>query len=179
MDDGMSRNLKLALLPVAACVGFAPAQAAPTVKTVTATGSVAASCSISGKATTVSFGAVTNGSGAYTGNGSHLDAQDDAAFCNQGHTSALIQRTNLKTSNSAGSGFTNVIPMSASLSTTEGATLSDSSADPGTGTSTGTSGQINAFTGLKVTATLGSIGANRPVAGTYTGTITITLTPGS
>lgn len=42
----MSRKLVLALLPVAACVGFTPAQAAPSVKTVAVAGTVGNWCSV-------------------------------------------------------------------------------------------------------------------------------------
>lgn len=142
-------------------------------------GSVAALCSISGHAGSVSFGALTDGNGAYTASGTSADATDDSAYCNQANTQATITHTNLFTTNDAGTGFTNVIPMSAALSTTNGGSLSDSTTASGTGTSTGSSGAIGAFTGLKVTATLGSIGSDKLVAGTYNGTITVTLTPSS
>ena len=142
-------------------------------------GSVAALCSISGHGASVSFGALTDGNGAYTGNSTSQDATDDNAYCNQANTQATITHTNLYTSNAASTGFTNVVPMSASLSTTEGGSLADATAAVGTGTSTGSSGTIGAFTGLKVTATLGSIGSSKLVAGSYSGTITITLTPSS
>jgi len=142
-------------------------------------GSVAALCSISGHAGSVSFGALTDGNGAYTGNGTSEDATDDNAYCNQANTEATITHTNLYTTNDAGTGFTNVIPMDAALSTTNGGSLNDSSGASGTGTSSGSTGTIGAFTGLKVTATLGTIGSDKLVAGSYTGTITVTLTPSS
>jgi len=157
----------------------APAYAAVPTATYNFDGSVAALCSISGAATTVSFGALTDSNGAYTGNATSKQATDDAAYCNQASTTATIRHTNMFTSNTATSGFTNVIPMSAALSTTESAALSDSTSATGTGTSTGATGTIGAFTGLKVTATLGSVGSNKLVAGTYSGTITVTLTPSS
>jgi len=142
-------------------------------------GSVAALCSISGHAGSVSFGALTDGNGAYTGNGTSEDATDDNAYCNQANTEATITHTNLYTTNDAGTGFTNVIPMDAALSTTNGGSLNDSTGASGTGTSSGSTGTIGAFTGLKVTATLGTIGSDKLVAGSYTGTITVTLTPSS
>ena len=142
-------------------------------------GSVAALCSIAGHAESVSFGPLTDLNGAYTANGTSADATDDNAYCNQANTEATIAHTNLYTTNDAGTGFTNIVPMSASLSTTNGGSLSDSTTASGTGTSTGSSGTIGAFTGLKVTATLGTIGSDKLVAGTYNGTITVTLTPSS
>lgn len=167
-----------------AAVAFTALSASPALATVpgasyTFSGSVSALCSIAGHSGAVDFGALTDGSGGYTGNGSSEDATDDNAYCNQANTSASITHTNLFTSNDAGTGFTNVIPMSASLSTTEGGSLDDSTNATGTGTSTGSSGTIGAFTGLKVTATLGSIGTDKLVAGSYGGTITVTLTPSS
>ena len=43
----MTRKFLIALLPVVACAGLTPAQAAPTVKTVAVSGTVAPSCSLS------------------------------------------------------------------------------------------------------------------------------------
>jgi hypothetical protein len=165
----LSRDFTRGLILLTA-LAATPAAAAPVNYNFSAT--VANSCTIAGKAATVPFGALTSGTTA--------QAADDAAFCNQGQTTALIQRTNFRTGNTATTGFTNTIPMGASLTTTQGATLSDASAQPsGSNSSTGTSGTIGAFTGLTVTATLGSIGSNQLVAGTYSGTITVTLTPAS
>lgn len=155
-----------------------PAIAAPgTSQTYTFGGTVASICTISG-ASLVSFGALTDASGNYTGNGTAKDATDSGAYCNQAATTAQITHTNLVNTNTATSGFTNIIPMSAALSTTEGGSLADSTAASGTGTSTGSSGTIGAFTGLKVTATLGSV-SSKLVSGTYNGSITVTLTPTS
>ena len=142
-------------------------------------GSVAALCSIAGNASSVTFGALTDTNGAYTGAATSQQSTDTSAYCNQASTTATIQHTNLFTSNTASTGFTNVVPMSASLSTTQGASLSDATSATGTGTSVGSNGTIGAFTGLKVTATLGTIGSNKLVAGSYSGTITVTLTPSS
>ena len=145
----------------------------------TFSGSVAALCTISGHAGAVDFGALTDGNGDYTGSGTSQDATDDGAYCNQANTQATITHTNLFTSNDSGTGFTNVIPMNAALSTSQGGSLSDATNATGTGTSAGSSGAIGAFTGLKVTATLGTIGTDKLVAGSYGGTITVTLTPTS
>lgn len=167
-----------------AVAGFSALTAAPAFATTPTAnydfdGSVAAICTVSGHSGSVTFGALTDGNGAYTGDASSEDATDDAAYCNEANTTATISHTNLTTSNDASSGFTNVIPMSASLSTAQSASLSDSTTASGTGTSSGSSGTIGAFTGLTVTATLGSIGTDKLVAGTYNGTITVTLTPTS
>ena len=172
--------MKKILMTAVALTAFAatPALAAPgTSQTYTFDGTVASICTISGAAL-VHFGALTDASGNYTGNGTHQDATDGAAYCNQAATTASISHTNLVNANTATSGFTNIIPMSAALSTTEGGSLADSTAASGTGTSAGSSGTIGAFTGLKVTATLGSV-TSKLVSGTYNGSITVTLTPAS
>ena len=169
----------LLLAAVAASALAATPALAATTQTYSFDGSVAAICTIGGAASTVGFGALTDGSGSYTQSGTAKDATDQAAYCNQGNTTAEIKHTNLFTTNGASSGFTNVIPMTASLSTTQGASLADATAASGTSSSTGSSGTIGAFTGLKVTATLGTIGTNKLVAGTYNGSITVTLTPTS
>lgn len=156
-----------------------PALAAPPTANYTFSGSVAAICTISGHSGAVDFGALTDGSGDYIGDGASEDATDDNAYCNQANTEATISHTDLYTANDAGTGFTNVVPMDASLSTTQGGSLSDSTAASGSTPSSGSSGAIGAFTGLKVTATLGDIGSDKLVAGSYGGTITVTLTPTS
>ena len=172
---GIMKKILMAAVALTAMTAT-PAFAAPgTSQTYTFDGTVA---SISGAAL-VNFGALTDNSGAYTGSGTHQDATDTNAYCNQAATTAEIKHTNFVNANTATTGFTNLIPMSASLSTTQGASLSDATAASGTGTSTGTSGTIGAFTGLKVTATLGAIGTDKLVSGTYNGSITVTLTPTS
>lgn len=151
-----------------------PAMAAEE-QTYTFDGTVASICTISG-ATKVAFGALTDGNGAYNKSAATATATDSGAYCNQGLTTAAVKHTNLVNAVAASSGFTNVVPMSASLATTQGASINDTSA---AGSATGTSGTIGAFTGLSVTATLGSIGTDKLVAGTYDGSITVTLTPTS
>lgn len=167
-----------------AAVAFTAISATPALASVpgadyTFSGSVAAICTIGGHSGAVDFGALTDGNGGYTGSGSSQDAADDSAYCNQAQTTAKITHTNLFTSSVASNGFTNIVPMSASLSTTEGGSLSDATTATGTGTSSGSTATIGAFTGLTVTATLGTIGTDKLVAGTYGGTITVTLTPTS
>lgn len=170
--------MKKLLLAAVAASGLAatPAMAA-TEQTYTFDGTVAARCTISG-APLVNFGALTDANGVYTKGGEAKEAVDTEAYCNRAGTTAKVQRTNLVSANGASNGFTNVIPMSASLTTTQGASLVDAStlATP-TSTSTGTIGLVGAFTGLKVTATLGTIGGDKLVAGTYNGSIIVTLTP--
>ena len=137
---------------------------------------------ISGASGPVSFGALTDSNGAYTASGVSKVATDTNAGCNGVNTNATISRTNLFTTNSASGTFVNVIPMGAKLTTTpQNVTLNDTSTLSATSISpsAGTSGKIGQFTGLTVTATLGSIGSNRPVSGSYGASITITLSPAS
>ena len=152
-----------------------PAMAAPgTSQTYNFTGSVAALCSISGAAGTVSFGALTDANGVYANPGAK-DAVDTGAYCNQSQTQATITHTNLVNSVSPASGFTNIVPLSASL-TTDQTTLADSTAASGSGTSSGTTATIGGFSSLKVTATPGSP-STKLESGTYNGSITVVLTP--
>jgi hypothetical protein len=170
------KKLLMAAVAVSALVAT-PAMAA-TEQTYTFDGTVAAICTING-ASLVNFGALTDLNGAYTGNSTSQTATDTNAYCNQAATTASIKHTNLVTTNTATAGFTNVIPMSASLTTAQSVTLADATNASGTGTSAGSSGTLGGFTGLSVTATLGSIGSDKLVAGTYNGSITVTLTPTS
>ncbi len=153
-----------------------PAMAAPgTSQTYTFTGSVAALCSISGQ-TTVSFGALTDANGVYANPGAK-DSTDSGAYCNQSNTTATITHTNLVNSIAPASGFTNIVPMSASL-TTDQTTLADATAATGAGTSSGSTATIGGFSSLKVTATPGTP-STKLEAGTYNGSITVVLSPAS
>lgn len=152
-----------------------PALAAPgTSQTYHFSGTVAALCSISGESATVSFGALTDANGVYVNPGAK-DNTDTGAYCNQSNTTATISHTNLVNSVSPASGFTNIVPLSASL-TTDQTTLTDSTAASGSGTSAGSTGTIGGFSSLKVTATPGSPSAKLE-SGTYNGSITVVLTP--
>jgi hypothetical protein len=170
----MKKILMAAVAVSALSATPAMAQTGPS-QTYTFDGTVAARCVITG-ASLVSFGALTDESGAYT-SGASEDSVDSEAYCNQASTTATIKHTNLTTDSAASLGFTNVIPMSAALSTPQGASVVDETVASGTDESAGTTDEVNAFTGLKVTATLGSIGSAKLVAGTYEGSITVTLTP--
>lgn len=58
----MSRNIILALLPVAACVGFVPARAAPSAKAVTVSGNTQSICKV-GSSTTYNLSIVVVATG--------------------------------------------------------------------------------------------------------------------
>jgi hypothetical protein len=169
------------LVAAALMIGLStPSAAAP----YTFQNTVNSTCTIAGPSGIISMDPLVDANGHYTP-GISKDSTDTGANCNQGATKATITHTNLFTSTTVtgGSNLVNVIPMSASLTTTQGATLADGTTASGTGTSSGTGPTtIGAFTGLKVTATLGSIGTSEPVrsgANNYGGTITITLQPAS
>lgn len=155
-----------------------PALAAAPSQTYNFSGNVDTLCTISGAAT-VGFGSLTGAGGEYIGNNQVRNAIDTYAYCNQGQTTAVISHTNLVGNKAATSGYTNIVPMSASLTTPEKGTFADSTNASGSTASAGTTVNIGAFTGLKVTATLGDIGADKLVAGDYSGSITVTLSPAS
>jgi hypothetical protein len=168
------KKLMLAAAAITA-VTATPALAAPgTSQTYNFTGSVAALCSISGAAATVNFGALTDANGAYANPGAK-DATDTGAYCNQANTQATISHTDLVNAVAPASGFTNIVPMSASL-TTDQTSLADSTAASGTTASTGTTATIGGFSSLKVTATLGTP-STKLESGAYNGSITVVLTP--
>jgi len=168
------KKLPIAAVGLAAMASTPAMAAAGTSQTYTFNGHVDALCSISGAAA-VDFGALTDGSGNYANPGAKT-ATDTGANCNQAGTTATIKHTDLTTSNPATTGFTNIVPLSASLSTDQGVTIADTTNASGSTASTGTGGTIKAFTGLTVTATPGTPTA-RLVAGSYSGTVTVTLTP--
>jgi len=157
-------------------IASTPAMAATagTTQTYTFNGKVDALCSISG-ADAVDFGKLTDTSGTYQNPGAKT-ATDAGANCNQAGTTATITHTDLFTSNPATAGFTNIVPLSASLSTNQGVTIADATSASGSTSSTGTTAAIKAFTALTVTATPGTPSA-RLVAGDYSGTVTVTLSP--
>lgn len=167
---------KLLMAAVAVSALAAMPALAQTSQDYTFSGNVATSCYISG-ATTVDFGTLQSASGVYgPANGATVSATDTSAFCNQAQTTALVTHTNLKTTSPVSSGFTNLVVMSAKASTPQNATGVSDSTPAGTGTSAGNSGTLGAFTGLTVAATL-TAPTDKLVAGTYSGTITVALTP--
>lgn len=171
----MKKILKVAVALTA--MAATPAVAAPgTSQTYNFTGTVAALCSISGAAATVNFGNLTDANGVYSNPGAK-DATDTGAYCNQSNTQATITHTNLVNSITPASGFTNIVPMSASL-TTDQTTLADATAATGSGTSTGSTATIGGFSSFKVTATPGTP-STKLEAGTYNASITVVLTPAS
>ena len=160
-------------------VAGAPAYAA-TVSTYTMSGSVTSICTASATGT-LSFGTLTNGSGATSVQTSNPSAIDASAFCNQANTTVTVTRTNLTTTNAASSGFTNTLLISnAKVISPQNATgITDTSTITSTN-SPGASGAIGGFTSLTVSALAGAAsGGNTLVAGSYSGTVTVTLAPTS
>lgn len=159
--------------------GVASPALAATSATYTMTGSVTALCT-AGAGGTLAFGTLTNATtGATQVQTANPVLTDTTAFCNQARTTVKIQRTNLVSMATAATGFTNVLPItSVKVTTPQNATgVTDSSAITAT-TSPGTSGTIGAFSALSIAALAGTTGSNFLVAGsTYSGTVTITLSP--
>lgn len=143
------------------------------------TGSVASLCT-AGSGGSLVFGTLTNAAtGATQVQTSNPSFSDSTAFCNQAKTTVMVQRTNLTSSASTSSGFTNILPItSVTVSTPQNiAGITDTSVIT-TATSPGTSGTIGAFSALKVSALAGNTGSQFLVANSnYSGAITITLTP--
>jgi hypothetical protein len=158
-----------------------PAQAANTA-TYAMTGSVTTICT-AGAGGTLAFGTLINGTtGATSVQTPNPTSTDNTAFCNQANTTVRVQRTDLTTTSAASAGFTNTLLITtAKVTSPQNSTgITDNSATGG-GTSPGISGTLGAFTQLTVTAAAGAgSGGNSLVANnTYTGTVTITLTPTS
>lgn len=162
--------MKKLLMAAAAASALAAAPAlAATTADYAVTGSVAAVCSVTATGT-VAFGALTSGTGAYTNSGTSTEATDSSAYCNQAATTVEITHTNLSTTTTGTipSTFTNTVVITPVV-TTDGPTLTG---DKAAGTA------IGAFSLLKVKATAATPSL-KLIAGAYTGSITITLSPAS
>ena len=156
---------KLLMAAVAAsAIAATPAMAA-TSATYSVSGSVAGACSISATGS-VDFGPLTDGAGAYNNSGTSSEDTDDSAYCNQAATTVTITHTNLANTASAPTGFTNTVTFDPVVST-QSVTLTG---DKAGGT------LIGAFDVFKVKATATAPSA-KLVAGSYSGSITITLAP--
>lgn len=156
---------KILMAAVAAsAIASSPAMAA-VASTYDVTGSVAGVCSISATGS-IDFGALTDGTGAYSNTGTSTEATDSTAYCNQAATTVTITHTNLSTAASAPTNFTNTVAFTPVV-TTQQVTLTG---DKPAGT------LIGAFDVFKVKATA-TTPSLKLVAGNYSGSITITLAP--
>ena len=150
----------------ASALAASPALAATTAD-YAVTGNVAAVCSVTA-AGTVDFGALTGTNGAYSNSGISTEVTDSAAYCNQAATTVTISHTNLTTTT------TGTLP--ATFTTTVVITPVVTADSGAFGDVTG--GTIGAFSSLKVKATA-TAPTLKLIAGAYTGSITITLSPAS
>jgi hypothetical protein len=166
-------------LGAVALSGFmvAPAWAGP-VATYTMTGSVTPICTASA-AGTLNFGTLTNSSGATSVQTINPTSSDSTAFCNQANTTVLVQRTNLTTSGATSGGFTNTLLITnAKVTSPQNSTGITDTSTVGSPSSSGTSGTIGGFTALTVSALAGgALGGNLLASGSYSGTVTVTLSP--
>jgi hypothetical protein len=137
-----------------------------TVATYAVSGTVSAVCSANASGS-ISLGNLVDGTG--TLNVSSGSASDTGAYCNGAGTTIEVSHTSLTTAGTASTGFTNTLTYSPKV--TAGATVL--TGDQPSGTSLGT------FSGLTVEVTSLSASGNKPVAGTYSGAITVTLSPGA
>ena len=164
----MIKKLLLAAVAVSA-IAATPAMAADTVALCGISGSVGEVCSASATGS-IAFGALTDGTG--TLNVTSKDAAaDTGAYCNGAGTTITIAHTNLVHSTGAGTapaGFTKTVTFVPEV-------------DAGATTKTGDIGPValGAFSGLTVRAkSLATSASAKPLAGSYSGSITVTLTPG-
>jgi hypothetical protein len=158
--------MKKLLMTAAALSALAasPAMAATTAN-YDVTGTVAAACSISASGT-LAFGSLA--SGATNTTLTTQSSTDAAAFCNQAATTVTVAHTNMTTGASAPTGFTNTVAFTPRIATQATTLTGDQTA----GTALG------AFNTLTVSAIPTQPTANL-VAGSYSGSITITLAPNS
>lgn len=187
MGRGMLRKLKLVLLPVAACAGLAPAQAAPIVKTVSISGTAGNYCSVSGTIP-LSFTAKSNGSGTQfpTQNMNTTNLAYNIA-CNV-KSSLTMGATALFTSNPPGTGDSKIANYTATLSPwgsgSVSATTAAPSTDPGTTLYPTTPTPVSSGGAVSASGTVAISNITRP-SGTnqweknqvYGANITLVLTP--
>jgi hypothetical protein len=143
---------------------------AQTVSTYTVTGSVASICSAS-LTGAIPFGSLINPSTGFLSATSATATADTGAFCNGAGTTVEIGHSDLTNTTSTGAaptGFTKTVTFTPKVETSVGTLSGNKTA----GTSLG------AFNGITVTAENLSAGGNKPLAGDYSGSITITLSPG-
>lgn len=193
------RTTRLILAGLCAlAVKSAPAFAATTVMD-TMSGTAANVCG-AGAAQTLNFAALvdtTTGATTAAATSTVSTGADTSAVCNQARTQVTVQHTDLYTTNTSSTGFTNRITITSakvvSAQNNTGATDSTAATTNGTGLSTGFTtalGNFGAFSSLTVsviasgpstTNTAGGATGASPllVGGSYTGTVQITLTAAS
>lgn len=164
---------KLLMAAVAAsAIAATPAMAATSAE-YTVTGSVNAICSASASGT-IAFGSLVNAATGLLSATSLSATADSTAFCNGAGTKVEVAHVNLANTTTsqvgdAPTGFTKTVSFTPKVVTSVGALTGDQ--DAGTA--------LGAFNGITVTAENLSAGGNKPLAGDYSGSITITLTPGA
>ena len=157
------KKLMMAALTVST-VAATPALAGTTAS-YTVNGSVDAVCSISASGT-LDFGKLTDATGAFNNTAAPSSA-DGSASCNQAATTVTVTHTDLTTSGTPTTGFTNDVTYTPVL-ITQDRTL----------TGNQNNAVIGAFSSLTVKAqNAASSGGLKLVAGSYSGAISITLTP--
>lgn len=159
------KKLMIAAVAVSA-LAATPAFAADTVAIYGVTGSVTAICSAAASGT-IALGNLTDASGNLNVSGG--TATDTGAYCNGAGTTVQVAHTAFSTGGAAAAGFTNSLSFTPVV--VAGATTL--TGDKAAGTSLG------AFSGLSVSVSALSAGGSKPVAGSYAGSITVTLTPGA
>ena len=164
----MKKILMAALTASALSATPAMAQTA----TYAVTGSVASVCSASATGT-IAFGSLISSVTGFLTATSQPATADSGAFCNGAGTTVQVGHNDLVNttttqSGAAPTGFTNTVTFTPKV-VTSNKTFNNNQA-------LGT--LIGAFNGLTVTAENLSAGGDKPLAGSYSGSITITLSPG-
>jgi hypothetical protein len=156
---------KWMMAALAASTAMATPALAGTTASYTVDGSVDGVCSISASGA-LDFGKLTDATGAFS-NTASPSSVDGNAYCNQAATTVTVTHTDLTTSGTPTTGFTNDVTYTPVLITSD-RTL----------TGNQTNATIGAFSSLTVKAQgAAASGSAKLVAGSYSGTISITLTP--
>ena len=164
--------MKKLLMAAVAASALVATPAMAQVSTYTVSGSVASICSASPTGT-IAFGSLINASTGFLSATSQPATADTGAFCNGAGTTVQVAHVDLVNttttqSGAAPAGFTKTVTFTPKVVTSVGALSGDQAALTALG----------AFNGITVTAENLSAGGNKPLAGAYSGSITITLSPG-
>jgi spore coat protein U-like protein len=160
------KKLLMAAVAVSA-LATTPAFAADTVASYTVTGTVAAVCSANTSGS-ITFGALTDGTGTLTATSKDATT-DSGAYCNGLGSTITIAHSDLAHTTFTGTpatGFTKTVTFVPEV-------------DTGSVVTTGDQGPtvIGAFSQMTVRAKDLNSGGSKPLAGSYSGSITVTLSP--
>lgn len=159
--------MKKIFMTVVAVTGLAGLPAVPaSAASFTVSGSVTATCNYSGG--TIAFGTIaTNADGTLTSNQSASSSAQTGFFCNGAGTTLDLTHTAMTDGVTAPSGFTSTIDFTPAVK------VGGTDKQVGNGTSVA----LGAIAGSLVVDARNLSAAAKPTAGSYSGSITLTLTP--